>query len=222
MLEFILICFFPFLGNVVQGAHVTAYARIEMYKCLMSAQRAGCHIYYTDTDSYLMSMKKCQSLPLSIGYAYGEFKYEIDDEIVTFYSLGPKNYCIVTRDKNGHIQQTVKARGFYLKNAWSSHEVNDQTFKDHLKKYLLDETSSKVIVPQFHIRCEKKTKKIFSELSMKVFANDTYNKRVSFKGARANSFTLPFGYSEEMLGNALERTKLNIRLFTSMSTITDT
>ena len=170
-----------------------------MYKYFKICKDAGIQLYYTDTDSGIFCRPHHVPLPLPIGGAYGEFKYEIEDDIHGFFSLGPKNYCLLLKDKNENMTQVVKARGFFLKDKWASNEVNADTFQIFLRNFIVDKKSSRRLVPQFHIRCEKRTKNIFTELGLKIFRNDTFNKRVAFTGASASSLTLPYGYDHSMI-----------------------
>ena len=187
-------------GSVVLGSYVTSAARIEMYKCFQKCQNKGARIYYTDTDSIILGINKNIPIPLPFGNAYGEFKHEVDGEILSFYSLGPKNYCLtVKQNEKEELTHTVKARGFYLKSGWSLQEVNVNTFRTFIDSLLQDGENSLVkYVPQFQIRTNKNTRQLSSVLYFKQFRNDTYNKRVYFTGPNKPHYTLPFGYSQKM------------------------
>lgn len=138
-------------------------------------------------------------IPVPFGNAYGEFKHEVDGEILEFYSLGPKNYCLLVRDKKGETYQITKARGFFIKDKWSSEEINLAAFQQLLDDLLEKETETRRLVPQFNIRIEKNTKQLFSQLSLKTFRNNVYNKRNAFCGDMKSNFTMPYGYTENML-----------------------
>lgn len=187
-------------GSVILGAYVTASARIEMYSYFMKCLEANITIAYTDTDSMILAVPNGVEIPVPFGNCYGEFKHEVVGNIKEFHSLGPKNYCIVaeTEDKSKEFH-IVKARGFYIKDEWSSREINHTSFVNLLDDYLLKETTTRKLVPQFNIRIEKKNLQLFSALSVKVFRNDVYNKRCSFRGKETSLFTMPFGYTEDML-----------------------
>ena len=186
-------------GSVILGSYVTSAARIDMYKWFKVCLDHGATLYYTDTDSMILSMKKDQTLPLPFGNAYGEFKHEVTGNIKYFYSLGPKNYSMLIENPDGSNYHITKARGFFLKNDLAAKEVNLQTFKHFIEQLLEQEQKVVRHVPQFRIRCEKSSRQLFSELSVKKFANDTYNKRVFFTGDQYTMFTMPYGYTQNML-----------------------
>ena len=186
-------------GSVVLGSYVTSAARIAMHKWFDICINSGGTLYYTDTDSIVFSLKKGEPLPFPFGNAYGQFKHEVEGEIRQFYSLGPKNYCIATEASNGSTSHMIKARGFYLKGEAAKAEVNLETFKMFIDQLLNKQKAAVKHVPQFRISCEKKTRRLFSEICVKKFANNTYNKRVYFTGPKCTPFTLPYGYSQEML-----------------------
>ena len=186
-------------GSVVLGSYVTSAARIAMHRCFDVCTKSGATLYYTDTDSIILSLKKGEHLPLPFGNAYGQFKHEVEGKIKQFYSLGPKNYCIVTEMQDGSSVHMIKARGFFLKGEATKQEVNLETFKIFIDQLLNKQKTVIKHVPQFRISCEKKTRRLYSELCVKRFANNTYNKRVYFTGSKSTPFTLPYGYSEAML-----------------------
>ena len=190
-------------GSVVLGSHVTSAARIAMHKWFEICIQHGATLYYTDTDSIVLSMKKDKSLPLPFGNAYGQFKHEVNGKIRYFYSLGPKNYCMLIQRSDGSTYHITKARGFFLRNDLAANEVNMQTFQHFIDQLLQHEQKAVRHVPQFRIRTEKHTRQVFSELSVKKFANDTYNKRVFFTGDNSTMFTMPYGYTQNMLQRKL-------------------
>ena len=147
----------------------------------------------------ILKMPTGVDIPVPFGNAYGEFKHEVNGEILEYHSLGPKNYCLLVQEKNGHTYQITKARGFFLKDKWSSQEINRNTFCNLLEDLLEKETETRRLVPQFNIKIEKKTKELFSQLTLKTFRNNVYNKRNAFTGNMKSNFTMPYGYNEEML-----------------------
>ena len=140
-------------------------------------------------------------IPVPIGNAYGEWKHEVNGEILAFHSLGPKNYCLVVREEDGSLTTSTKARGFFLKDKISSAEVNARSLAALVHSFVVEGEARCKVVPQFNIRIEGKTKQLYSELGLKMFRNNVYNKRVAFTGNMHSVFTLPFGYSDEMLQN---------------------
>ena len=106
----------------------------------------------------------------------------------------------MVKEKDGSLTTFAKARGFFLKDKLAGAEVNASTMAELVRSYVnLGDSESKV-VPQFNIKIEGKTKRLYSETSLKVFRNDIYNKRVPFiGGAHPSPVTMPFGYNRDML-----------------------
>ena len=77
-------------GNVVLGAHVTAYARIFMHENILKVQKARQIPLYMDTDSIIVAKRKNQKLALELDQnVCGKFKLEKKSgSIKYYYSLG--------------------------------------------------------------------------------------------------------------------------------------
>ena len=64
-----------------------------MDRIIRELETQGITIYYTDTDSYVISVKRGQKVPLVEGPCFDMFKNELPHcRITSFYSLGPKIY----------------------------------------------------------------------------------------------------------------------------------
>ena len=154
-------------------------------------------------------MSAGREIPLPMGNAYFQFKHELGErtELLEFYSLGPKSYCILFRDReSGKLGQIIKVRGFYLQSdGWTSEQINETTIRYFVDQRLSKDMTEEVHVPHFNIRIDPRTKVPYSVLSVKRFGNDTYNKRVYFSGMDSIDFTMPFGYSAEMMEERLAK-----------------
>jgi hypothetical protein len=122
--------------NCYLGAQITAYARLVLHKHLVELNKLkGFTIYYCDTDSIFGTMKKTSSRPVKIGPLVGEFKHVIKGEILSFYCLGLKNYCITYKDKDGQNQSITKLCGLSLNNVAINSAVSDDLYKTHLQQF---------------------------------------------------------------------------------------
>lgn len=195
----------PHASKCIDTFKIVYETAVKYYTRVRDLARAHTRSYtlnyflISDTDSLILSAPDDLELPVPIGNAYGEWKHEVSGDIQAFHSLGPKNYCLVVKEKDGTLTSSTKARGFFIKDKLSSKEVNAETLAALVHDYLEHDRSRCKVVPQFNIRIEGKTKRLYSETSLKVFRNDIYNKRVAFRGSRFSPVSLPFGYSATML-----------------------
>ena len=174
-----------------------------MYRAIIKCEKAGIKIHYTDTDSLIISRPKSVELPLELDNSvFGKYKKEINEPIETFYSLGPKNYCIRTT-----LNTQIKCRGFFLKNSLTTTTINEKIYQEFIKALLEEEEALKTVIPQFKISYDKKAAKLFSRLQLKSFCSHVFNKRVLLKYDHTQkplTYSLPFGYDETVLNKVIQ------------------
>ncbi len=117
-------------------------------------------MFYCDCDSLYFSYHKEKKIPLLISHAVGHYKHIYPDDIVSFYSLGPKNYCLNYLNKSNEVQTVSKIKGFSLQSYFVYNEINSATYDLYLSKFLTDEIA-KINLAQLCIR--RDTKKIISK-----------------------------------------------------------
>ena len=81
-------------SNCYIGAQLTAFARQTIYEHLQTLNQVNATIYQIDCDSIIFSLPKSTRIPLILSDAVGHFKREVTGEIISYYSMGPKNYCL--------------------------------------------------------------------------------------------------------------------------------
>ena len=162
----------------------------------------------------IISYPKDRDLPIPISNVFGDFKHEIPRKsIKNFYALGPKNYSITYLDKDGQCKTDIKTRGFYWKNNADQDKVDESCYEEFLKALLENNEEKRRLIPQFNIKIDKKTSKLFSTLNMKSYNNLSYTKRVLYQKGSANymSYSVPFGFTSSILEEAQEICK-NMKL----------
>ncbi len=128
--------------NIYIASITTAYARMELYKYLdLCSTHDGTksRAIYCDTDSIIYKRSCVPEENLPEGLHLGDLTNELEsnDNIVYFYSGGPKNYCYQT--KNG--LECVKVRGFSLKGKYRkvfTAENMNSLLQNHLFKNVDD------------------------------------------------------------------------------------
>jgi hypothetical protein len=102
--------------NIAIAAHVTAYARIKLYKAMEEIERQVPEsLLYFDTDSVIY-VRKDGEPELEKGDFMGELASEIPQgsRCIQFVSLGPKNYGYTIRNSEGKDETTLKVKGLRL------------------------------------------------------------------------------------------------------------
>ena len=128
---------------------------------------------------------------------YGAYSYETEREIVSFATLGSKNYSLTTDDG----QSVVKARGFTLKNAQAKKTLNHDVMCRLLAQHL-DGVKESVRVENFNMKLCRKQFAIYNTRQIKEYRNDVFDKRFIPSAEQARAWgmeeekrvcTLPFG-----------------------------
>ena len=179
--------------NVIIGAYVTSYARIEMHKHLNPLLKQGIQLLYSDTDSALLKLRKNQNLTLPMGNSYGEWKDEVPtgSKITHYYALGPKSYCYRYVTPENKIKNVIKCKGFSLGNP----KFMSLSDMENMVKEKLQSKETQIVIPQFQIRTEKKSRRLFNAYIVKTLSSDILRKRsLDKKSGR----TFPLGFSEEL------------------------
>ncbi len=178
--------------NCYIGGQITAYARQIMHEHLTSILRIGGTLYQTDTDSICFTLPQQASIPILVSHAIGHFKNEIDGTIISFHSLGSKNYSIIY--KNGDkLTAVTKIRGLFLKSHVNENEIDDELFDDYIEKFAKSKKCSKVINQTRFKRLKTNPLQVHPQIEKVTFTNDVSNKR--YIDFNSNNFTtFPYGY----------------------------
>lgn len=184
-------------GNCILGAHVVAFAREFMHKKMMDLEKIGAKIFYIDTDSLIFSLKKNQLIPFDFSLCFGDFKFEIPEsnQILNYFSLGPKNFAIQFETENGVIKDLVKLRGVTLTNITNKKIVDSNLYDFYLKQFLKNKKVNKAI-PQVRKRTSKYKKIKIQTFEKTFFTNSIKSKRIINKQCKHLS-SFPFGYCED-------------------------
>jgi hypothetical protein len=180
--------------NCYIGAQLTAYARETIYKHLQTLIQTNADIFQIDCDSIIFALSSSVSIPLPISDSVGHFKHEIDGEIFSFYSLGPKNYSI-TFCKNDRIQTMSKVRGLSLNNSLSKNILTDELFEFYVNQFV-NGTKESLSLKQFRVKGNFKKMKISSEIENVTFTNSLFNRRILCNPITLNYSTYPYGIKE--------------------------
>lgn len=180
-------------NNCYIGAQVTAYARQVIFSHLLTLYQNQANIYQVDCDSIIFSLNNELEMPFKLSEIVGAFKSEIQGQILSFYSLGPKNYSITYEAENSLEVNTIsRIRGLSLNNSLNNVSFNDELFKKYVEEFL-QQKSKKVSVKQFRKRANFKKLKISSKLEAITFSNSLSQRRI-INLASLNLSSIPYGY----------------------------
>lgn len=181
-------------GNVIIGAFITCYARIDMHKSILAVQKSNCKMLYTDTDGLVFLKPKDVPLPLEMGLSYGQFKHELGEgtRITSFYALGKKNYLITYKDKDNAESSQIKVSGLQQ----NSTIVKEFLTVDVFLKLFHDFQNGKPVsvdVPQARRIGSRKKRIMTHQLCNFHYSNDVKVERIIDK-ADPHCQTYPYGY----------------------------
>ena len=181
-------------SNCYIGAQLTAYAREIIYQHIQTLKISNAIIYQVDCDSIIFSLPKDAIIPLNISHAVGHFKHELEGDILSYYSLGPKNYSI-TYNFDKTVTTVSKVRGFALDNSLNTTLFNDDFFKLYISQFLKNEKQS-IKISQFRRRADYKKFKVNSQLEQITFTNDLSTRRFVDSNT-INFLTYPYGFQKK-------------------------
>ena len=128
--------------NCYVGAQVTAYARQTIHEQALKVINRNYKLFHVNCDSLMFSLPCTDAIPFEISHAVGDFKIEIENEILSFYSLGNKSYSISYKTKDNQIKTTSKVAGLSIRGKLNETILNEKIIKLKLKQFLSKENGN--------------------------------------------------------------------------------
>jgi hypothetical protein len=125
-------------------------------------------------------------MPVPIGQATGQFKYEIDGEILSYYCFAIKNYSL-TYNTGKSIKSVTKVKGLFLKNELQSLEVNHNLFTNFFEKLVREEQYLS------QVRNKRRQCQVNKTLQCHRFSSTLTGKRI-ITISHDNYITFPYGF----------------------------
>ena len=168
-------------SNVIIGAYVTTYGRLELYKYL---SRLGKRALYCDTDSVIFKKQPGCYTP-EVSSLVGGMTDELDNDYITeFIANGPKNYAYKT--SSGH--ECIKVKGF----RFSDKVANQITFKTMKEVATVDQ--EKVLLINDNVRFVKELNTL--QVCTVTGCTKAYRKVLDKRVFNEKGESIPFGYRE--------------------------
>ena len=179
-------------GNLYIGSEICARARQVMYQHMMTIIEAKGCIYSCETDGIFYTLPKDVIDPLQFSDVTGHFKamYPSPLEIISFFALGTRNYCLSYKDIQGSIKNVIKVKGLCLKSNNISDSLSNETYKDYLESHFKNQYKN-IYIPQLRKTVNKQTKVPETKIQHYNFSNDLFVKRFVLKDT--SYVTYPFG-----------------------------
>jgi hypothetical protein len=182
--------------NLYIGAEITSQARVFTHDFLRLLQeQPGVKCYAVDTDCLMYSIPKNVPDPLPFSDALGDFKSMIPDncEIVSYQSLGCRNYSFLYKDENNVLHSTIKVKGLSLKSAHLENPLSHEIYEDFIQSHFKKEIKS-LTLGQIRLQSEKSKPGYKTKFQTFDFKNDLYMKRLILDENDCRFPTKPYGF----------------------------
>lgn len=181
-------------GCLIYTALINAKSRILMHQTISKLEQDGCEALYCDTDSILFAAPKNFSLPFEIGPCLGQWKPVLGEaaQIKKFYSLGPRNYCLVY-ECDGKLDYVTKIKGLSVSSANLQSVISPELYETYLKSHFENEVLS-TYIPQMRQSVNPQTKSFKHIMMSQRFDNELHLKRFILKKDSSHK-TFPYGYN---------------------------
>lgn len=181
-------------GCLIFSALINAKSRILLHQIITKLEQDGCEPLYVDTDSVLYSARKNYTPPFEIGPCLGQWKPVLGEKakIKKFYSLGPRNYCLVY-ECDGKTEYVTKIKGLSIGSANLKSAISPQTYETYLKAHFEDQIVT-TYIPQMRQSVNPQTKSFKYVMLSQKFDNELHLKRYILQKDCSHK-TYSYGYN---------------------------
>lgn len=179
-------------SNIFIGSLIPALGRIYLYEKIELLRSQNISVLAADTDSIIYELEEGQADPLKFSFLPGDFKNVLPNcTILSYNSLGPRNYSILYKDENGILKSVIKCKGLCLTSHQLSNELTPDIYEQFVNSYF-EKERNEIRFTQFRKATLKPFYKKELKLSHYTFKNELYVKRYSVNATT----TVPFGYKK--------------------------
>jgi len=172
--------------NMYISAQITAFAREVMHKILMDMETQKIKVIQINCDSLIFALPKDKPCPLTVSHAIGDFKYELEGQILNYFAVGSKNYIIVFKNTENEIKTLNRISGLSLK----AEQINVETYRTFISN-LEKDIECAISVPN------RKRKIDWRKLNIEITSQQfKISNRFPLRRIFSNNtlITLPFGF----------------------------
>jgi hypothetical protein len=147
-----------------------------------------------DTDSIIFALKKDVQNPLDISPEIGSFKDVLPGcEIISFYSLNPRNYSILYKNENNKLCHQLKVKGLSLKSENCLQSISHENYALFVDQNFTSNIET-IYIPQMKKKFNKNSKTFTEILSGFTFSSETHVKRYLPQSDNLQYQTYPYGF----------------------------
>ncbi len=185
-------------GNCIIGAFVTAHARIQLHKDIMSLQSRGYEVFYCDTDGIIFidpNPKLSRPLPLSLSPCPGDYKHELGNNVIikSFACLARKTYSLSFTKKDQKTNEvSVKSSGLSLSSFLAKKALSISDFKNLLLNWQQTKEMS-IEVPQLRRFLNTQSSTVHHKICNHKLSNQLNVQRIV---QNTSLKTRPFGFCD--------------------------
>ena len=178
-------------GNCYIASQITAFSREFIHRAILSVDAIPqSKIILVDCDSLMFTLPETTVPPFMVSDAVGDFKNETDGKILSFFSLGPKNY-LITSEKDNEIQVKRKLSGLCLSHAA---DIDAELYENFLNDYAKNIFASKRLT-------QAKKKLDFAQMSVTInncsyLLTNNVSKKRNVNKFSPELLTYPYGFKE--------------------------
>ena len=185
-------------------SQINCLARQYLYEQMLKVEEKKGIILSCDTDSIVFAMPKSVKNPLNISPEIGSFKNVLNGcEIMSFYSLSPRNYSIMYKNEKNEMCHMLKVKGLSLGSDNCLQSISHLDYVACVDKNF-QETINTVYIPQMRKKFEKTTKTYTDKLSGFTFSSESHVKRYFSQEGNINYETYPYGFKYVFLNSATQ------------------
>ena len=183
-------------GSLYITSQINCLSRIYLYEQMLKIVKVGGKVLACDTDSICFALRKDCNNPLEVSHKIGSFKHVINNcELLSFYSLNPRNYSILYRNEKNEFCQLLKVKGLSLKSNNSNSLISHKLYSNFVEQNFKNNIEN-LYIPQMRKKFNKATKSYDDILCGFTFSSETHVKRYLLKNDPKYK-TYPYGFKKK-------------------------
>ncbi len=183
-------------GCLYVTSKINALARQYLYNQILLIEKVNGIILACDTDSVIFGLKKSIKNPLKISPEIGAFKNVLENcELLSFYSLNPRNYSILYKSPDNTINHLLKVKGLSLQSQNCNELITHEMYSKFVEQNFKD-TIATFYVPQMRKQFKKSSRSYHEVLSGFTFSSECHVKRYLLKDSK-DFETFPYGFKKK-------------------------
>jgi hypothetical protein len=181
-------------GSLYITSQINSLARQYLYDQIIKVEHANGIVLSCNTDSIIFALKKDVQNPLDISPEIGSFKDVLPGcEIISFYSLNPRNYSILYKNENNKLCHQLKVKGLSLKSENCLQSISHENYALFVDQNFTSNIET-IYIPQMKKKFNKNSKTFTEILSGFTFSSETHVKRYLPQSDNLQYQTYPYGF----------------------------